>query len=175
MASKKLVSVDIEADGPCPGLYSMISLGAVIVEDGLERRFYGEFKPITNKWIPEALDVSGFTRVQCMDFPNAEETLHKFKEWLAIECPNGCIFIADNPGFDFAFVNYYFINFFDKNPFGWSARRIGDLFCGVMKDGWYQWKKHRKTKHSHNALDDALGNAEAILYLRDELGVKLPK
>ena len=35
------IMVDIEADGPIPGVYSMISFGAVVVELGLERTFYG--------------------------------------------------------------------------------------------------------------------------------------
>ena len=35
------IMVDVEADGPCPGLYSMVSFGAVVVEPKLERSFYG--------------------------------------------------------------------------------------------------------------------------------------
>lgn len=35
------VMVDVEADGPIPGDYSMVSFGAVIVEPRLERTFYG--------------------------------------------------------------------------------------------------------------------------------------
>ena len=35
------VMVDIEADGPIPGDYSMVCLGAVVVEPTLERTFYG--------------------------------------------------------------------------------------------------------------------------------------
>ena len=32
--------VDVEADGPIPGDYSMISFGAVVVKDGLDQTFY---------------------------------------------------------------------------------------------------------------------------------------
>jgi hypothetical protein len=39
------IMVDIEADGPIPGDYSMVSFGAVVVEPGLERTFYGELRP----------------------------------------------------------------------------------------------------------------------------------
>ena len=56
------VMVDVEADGPIPGDYSMIALGAVIVEPGLERTFKGLLRPISAQWVPEALAVSGFTR-----------------------------------------------------------------------------------------------------------------
>lgn len=41
------IMVDIEADGPIPGDYSMVSFGAVVVEPGLERTFYGELRPIS--------------------------------------------------------------------------------------------------------------------------------
>ena len=33
------VMVDVEADGPIPGDYSMVSFGAVIVETGLAAQF----------------------------------------------------------------------------------------------------------------------------------------
>jgi hypothetical protein len=51
--------VDIETDGPIPRDYSMVYFGAVIVEPGLERTFYATLAPISQKWIPEALRVSG--------------------------------------------------------------------------------------------------------------------
>ena len=39
-------------------------------------------------------------------------------------------------------------------------------------DGFAKWKHLRETRHSHNALDDAKGNAEAILKMQD-MGIKL--
>ncbi|MEO8615127.1 MAG: hypothetical protein ABI600_08310 [Luteolibacter sp.] len=42
-----------------PGDYPMVSFGAVVVESGLERTFYGELRPISEKFVPEALAVSG--------------------------------------------------------------------------------------------------------------------
>ena len=39
------VMMDIEADGPIPGDYSMICFGAVIVEPSLSRTFYGQLRP----------------------------------------------------------------------------------------------------------------------------------
>src|SRR5688572_31712892 len=54
------IMVDIESDGPIPGDYSMISFGAVLVNEQLDKTFYGKLKPISEKYIPEALAVSGF-------------------------------------------------------------------------------------------------------------------
>ena len=60
------VMVDVESDGPIPGDFSMICFGAVIVEPGLSRTFFGELKPISNQFIPDALAVSGFSREECL-------------------------------------------------------------------------------------------------------------
>lgn len=165
-------SVDIEADGPAPGLFSMVSFGAVVVESGLSRTFYAELAPISDRWIPDALAVSGFTREQVMNFEDPPSVMTRFEEWVNANSKGRPIFIADNPGFDFAFINYYFHAFVGSNPFGFSSRRIGDLYCGAKLDTFAKWKHLRKTNHSHNALDDAKGNAEAIIEMQ-RLGLRI--
>jgi hypothetical protein len=35
------------------------------------------------------------------------------------------------------------------------------------------FKHLRKTEHTHNPVDDARGNAEALLLLKDKLGLKI--
>ena len=35
-----MVVVDVEADGPIPGEYSMVCFGAVVVEPSLRKAFY---------------------------------------------------------------------------------------------------------------------------------------
>ena len=164
----KYIVVDVEADGPVPGTYSMVSFGAVIVDNQLDKTFYGEVKPISDKWIPESLAISGITRDQHLKFDEPVNVMHSFSEWIKKNISGQPIFISDNNGFDFAFINYYFHAFYGRNPFGYSSRRIGDLFCGYMNDPYYKWKRHRKTSHTHNPVDDAKGNAEALLYLREQ-------
>ena len=92
------IMVDIEADGPIPGDYSMICFGAVVVEPGLERTFYGELCPISEKWVPEALAVSGFTREQVMTFPEPEGVMRSFAGWLGTVASGHPMFISDNNG-----------------------------------------------------------------------------
>lgn len=53
------IMVDIESDGPIPGDYSMISFGAVLVDEQLDKTFYGQIRPISDHFIPQALAVSG--------------------------------------------------------------------------------------------------------------------
>jgi DNA polymerase III epsilon subunit-like protein len=165
-------SVDIEADGPAPGLYSIVSFGAVLVDSNLNKTFYAEIKPISERWIPDALAVSGFSREQTLSFEDPKEAMIRFEAWINQASKGRPIFIADNPGFDFAFINYYFHALLGRNPFGFSSRRIGDLYCGLKLDTFAKWKHLRKTGHSHNALDDAMGNAEAILEMQ-KMGLKI--
>jgi hypothetical protein len=167
-----LVVVDVEADGPIPHKYSMVSFGAVIVEPSLNKTFYGEVKPISNEYVPEALAVSGFSRAEHEKFDDPMEVMMRFKTWLLENSRGKPTFISDNNGFDWQFINYYFHTFLGENPFGYSSRRIGDLYCGMVKDGFAKWKHLRKTKHTHNPVDDTMGNAEALLEMQ-KMGIKL--
>lgn len=102
--------------------------------------------------------------------------MKQFLAWLESINPGGKFtFVSDNPAFDWQFINYYFYSFVGHNPFGFSARRIGDIYSGwkgnVQLSG--EWRQFRKTAHTHDPLDDAKGNAEALLALND-LGLKMP-
>lgn len=164
----KLVVVDVETDGPMPPDYSIVCFGAVIVEDGLFRSFYGRVRPISDKYIPEAISVSGVTREEHLKFDDPVKVMANFNTWLLENAGGRPIFITDNLAFDWQFINYYFHKFLGSNPFGYSGRRIGDLYSGMMKDmsKGSKWKGLRKTKHTHNPVDDARGNAEALLEFR---------
>jgi hypothetical protein len=164
------ISVDVEADGPCPGLFSMVSFGAVHVHSGAS--FYGQTKPITNNYDPQALAVSGHSREEHSSFEHPSVVMAEFEKWIT-QFEGRPVFISDNPAFDWQFINYYFHRFTGKNPFGWSARRIGDIYAGCYKSMQKPWKQNRKTKHTHHPVDDARGNAEAFLVLRDQFGIKL--
>jgi len=161
-----LFSVDVESDGPCPGLYSMISIGCVKygAHDNPEHGFHANIRPISDDYIPEALAVSGFTREECDDFESPASAMVRFAAWLKMEGGGRPVFVSDNPAFDWQFVNYYFHKYLGANPFGFSARRIGDFAAGLEGDFYstQKWKKLRRTKHTHNPLDDARGNAEAL-------------
>lgn len=167
------VMVDIESDGPIPGDYSMISLGAVIVEPGLTRTFYGTFRPISDKWVPEALQVSGMSRDECLLFEEAETVMSQFESWLATEIKGKPKFISDNNGFDWQFVNWYFHHFLGRNPFGFSSSNLGSFYKGLVKNDRENFKHLRQTKHTHHPVDDAKGNAEAFLHMQEHMGLKV--
>lgn len=166
------IVVDVESDGGIIGKNSMVCFGAVLLDEKLETTFYGQLKPISDSYNPEALAVSGFSRAEHLTFDNPQEVMLRFEKWLEENSKGKPILISDNNGYDASWINYYFLDQIGRNPFGWSSRRIGDMFAGYMNDPRYQWKRHRKTSHTHHPVDDAKGNAEALLWLRKQ-GFKL--
>lgn len=168
--------VDVEADGEIPNLFSMVCFGAVRVDKGLKTTFYGKTRPISDNWKPEALAVSGFNRQEHLNFDDPKQVMQDFYDFIIANNVNGKpTFISDNPAFDWQWINYYFHYYLGNNPFGFSARRIGDLYCGMMKNAGLnsEWKRmYRKTNHTHNPVDDAKGNAEALLAMQ-EMGLKI--
>lgn len=104
------------------------------------------------------------TRVVFHGRGGKKETFEAFDAWLA-KFSQPLVFVSDNPAYDWQFVNHYFHKFLGKNPFGHSARRIGDFYAGVMlnwRASGRDWKTLRKTAHDHNPVHDAQGNAEAL-------------
>lgn len=165
--------VDIEADGPIPGDYSMVCFGAIVVEPSLEKTFYRQLHPISEKWIPEALAVSGFSRDETFEFDDPKSVMKAFAKWVNDESEGRPIFISDNNGFDWQFINWYFHHFLEKNPFGFSSVNLGSLYKGVVRDTFKNFKHLRKTKHTHHPVDDARGNAEALLHIKEEFNLKI--
>ena len=168
----KLVVVDLETDGNLLGTNSMVCFGAVIVEDGLKRTFYGKTRPISSEYDPEALAVSGFSREEHETFDDPKEVMELFEKWLKENINGKPTLISDNNGFDASWINWYFIKYLDRNPFGWSSRRITDLICGYENNLYFKWKWMRDTEHNHNPVSDAIGNAEVLLKYKKK-GLKL--
>ena len=123
----------------------MVCLGAVIVEPTLSKTFYGRTRPISKEWLPEALAISGFGRPEHETFDDPREVMERFEAWVVENSKGRPVFASDNLAFDWQFVNWYFHTYLGRNPFGWSGRRIGDLYCGMVKDGYATWKHLRKT------------------------------
>jgi len=167
------IMIDIESDGPIPGDYSMISFGAILIDEQLDKTFYGRLKPISDKYIPEALAVSGHTREDTLSFDDPAQVMTEFKEWMERTCKDRPIFISDNNGFDFMFICWYFHHFTGENPFGHSSQNLGSLFKGMEKNMSKSFKHLRKTRHTHHPVDDARGNAEALLSMKQEYGLKI--
>jgi hypothetical protein len=165
--------VDIESDGPIPGDYSMVSLGAVIVDEQLDKTFYGKLKPISESFLAEALEVAAHSREETMTFDDPKEVMLAFEVWIKENTHGKPFFISDNNGFDWMFICWYFHHFLGRNPFGHSSTNLGSLYKGMVSDTFQNFKHLRETKHTHHPVDDAIGNAEALLKMKRQMGLKI--
>ncbi len=157
------IMVDVEADGPIPGKYSMIELGAVAVEPGLNRLFHAKLRPISDEYVPEALAITGYTREQTLQFDEPIRAMTDFENWIRSVDPERPMFISDNNGFDWMFVCWYFHKILGRNPFGHSSQNLNSLYKGLTRNLFGSFKHLRKTPHDHKPVNDAKGNAEALL------------
>lgn len=166
--------VDVEADGPIPAAFSMVSFGVVRVDAYLATTFFAQVAPVSERWVPEALAVSRVTREEHLTFPSPKVTMQDFNAWLLMHnIGSRPVFVSDNPASDWQWINWYCHTYLGENPFGFSGRRIGDLYAGLQRDcrAANNWKKLRRTAHTHHPVDDAKGNAEALLAMV-EMGLK---
>jgi hypothetical protein len=167
------VMVDVESDGSIPGDYSMISFGAVLVTPALDKTFYGKLRPISDKWMPAALAKSGFSREEVLQFDDPAKVMADFRDWLKTHVSSRPMFISDNNGFDWQFINWYFHHFLGDNPFGFSSTNLGSLYKGLVRDMFSSFKHLRATRHTHHPVDDAMGNAEAMLAMIRQFDLKI--
>lgn len=165
--------LDVESDGPIPGDYSMICFGAVVVEPSLCQTFYGQLKPISDNWLSDDLEVCGFTREETLAFEDPEAVMTHFAKWIDQHSQGRPFFISDNNGFDWQFINWYFHHFLGRNPFGHSSTNLGSLYKGMVKDVFVNFKHLRQTEHTHDPVADAIGNAEALLTMKQNMGLKI--
>jgi len=177
------VSIDIETDGPCPGLNSMIALGAVAY-DGQENQlgtWYSALAPLpdcspdpdTMAWWdtqPEAKAEGFGSRLRARDM------IPDFGYWC--EALRGKpIAVAWPAAFDFAFVNYYLHRFAGRNPLGFAACDIRSYANGLAGYPSYYGLSEQQVRElageidtaglrPHHALDDAIGQGRLFLALR---------
>ena len=165
--------LDVEADGPCPGLYNMISFGLVSVADP-SQAYLGEVAPVLDHGgIAEARAVCNVTFEAQKAYREAGEVMKEAVAWLEARTGGKRVALwSDNPAFDWQFWNWYAHKFLGQNPAGFSARRIGDFDAGRRGEplNTSAWKKRRETAHTHNPLDDARGNAEALRWILGQMG-----
>lgn len=152
-----LIFVDCEADGPCPTLGELTEFGAVELKS--KQTFHGllwytEPSP-DNPAIPK--------RIRPAE-KSPTKVFTEFAFWLKTFGNGRHVFVSDNPAYDWQWINYYFHRCLGMNPFGFSARRLGDFYAGLKGDFYYKqdWKRLRITKHTHMPVDDAMGNVEAF-------------
>lgn len=159
-------SVDIECDGPAPGEYSMVEIGAVIVEDGLARTFFATLAPISDKFNEQALAVCKKTREETLTYEDPATVMRRFSDWVTENSKDKKAIFVDDNGFDWSFVNYYLWKFTGGNPFGHADFNLNSFVKGLYEDPDMSVKQLHSRALIHNALEDAKDNAEVMLKLQ---------
>lgn len=176
-------SVDIEADGPIPGPYSMSSLGIALVArrtpDGdiqdlrdLNQGLYLELKPISDDYVPAAAAVAGLDREKlARDGMDPVAAMAALNDWVLARSEGArSVFTAWPLSYDWMWVYWYLMNFHGSSPFGhssaidmktWFAARDDRMIRKTGKRGLPRELKSRR-KHTHNALDDAWEQADIL-------------
>lgn len=160
------VAVDVEADGPIPGPYSMLSLG-MVVAGRPDLMFYTELKPISDEYVPEALAVSGLDRDRLLrEAPTAADAMTAAKAWVDGLRPLGRpVFLAAPAVWDGMYVHWYFTRFTGGNPFGRTGAGV-DLRSYWMGRTGAEWSRTHQAgikeavgvtgmPHTHHAGEDA--------------------
>jgi DNA polymerase III alpha subunit (gram-positive type) len=167
------VSTDIEADGPIPGPYSMLSFAsaAYMADKILVDTYYATLDtlpgatvhPDTKRWWeghPEAWEASR------QDTRPAEQVMLEYVEWLK-KLPGKPVFVAHPAAYDFMFIYWYLIRFAGESPFGSVALDMKTLAMSLLGIEFFQATKGNMpnawfdpAKHTHIALDDALEQGE---------------
>ena len=141
--------VDIECNGPVPGLYDMVSLGAVAVyvDDGLPKigdSFYIEIRPQAPRFDAKAAAIHGLdqNRLHKEGLPRKEACRH-LSAWVNRQTQQGCtpVFVGHNAVFDWSFVSWTYAAENLPNPFGYKALDTKALAMGVLDLHWLDSSK----------------------------------
>jgi len=175
------ISVDIEADGPIPGMYSMLSLGAAAFTLGNRTpisTFECNLYPLpeatqdqdTMDWWATQPEAWAYVQ-QNRQFPS--EAMQAFKAWLT-SLPGKLVFVGFPATYDFMFVYWYMVRFLgtkDQVPFSFAgmdiktaaAIKLGIPFKDSAKRNYPKRWFQGVPKHTHKAMDDAIG--QGILFV----------
>jgi len=164
------ISTDVEADGPIPGPYSMLSLGsaAYLPDKTLVDTFSINLEllpgatghPDTMDWWQTQPEAWAACRTS---LESPESAMTQYSDWLT-GFKQKPIFVAYPVAFDFMFVDWYLHKFAGSSPFGYSALDIKTYGMAMLKKHTYSGSTKRHypkhwfddLPHTHIALDDAI-------------------
>lgn len=175
----RMVSVDAETAGPNPADYGLLTIGACTLSKP-RQTFYVELKPVSLNAEPGAMAVHhlDLKRLE-KDGLAPADALTNFSDWLraTISDERGPLFLGFNSPFDWMFLNDYFHRYLGFNPFGHSSLDIKSFVMGFKRVPWAEtsmrWLTDKPLRH--NALEDAVDQAELFINLLESEGYQLDK
>ena len=178
-------SVDIEADGPIPGINSMLSLGCAAFDpDGNALGTYSanlkplpEATPDPNTMAWWATQPAAWQACQ-EDQREPSEVMPEFAKWVWTTAGENVkpVFAAWPVGFDFTHVYWYLIRFHGHSPFSHHAldiRSFAMAFMNLTYRSAHKSKLKKRLKdrlnlthhHDHIAVHDAIEQGELLVAL----------
>ncbi len=183
--------VDIETAGPVPGLYDMISLGAVPVLPGGRRprvvedaTFYVEVRPTAPRFDERTVPIHGLTRAHLEAHGTSlADAMDRLTAFVEARTPAGHtpVFVGHNAPFDWSFVAWSYHALGRPNPFGYKALDTKALAMGVLGLPWLDSHKEAlaerldlpevETDRVHRADYDAWYQAHILAGLLEAKGL----
>lgn len=179
------VSVDIETEGPSPGKNSMLSFAAAAFQWG-DRKPIATFEanltrlpnavsdPDTMTWWEGNAEAYAYATANPQD-PGI--VIPEFAAWVR-QLPGSPVLVT-YPTWDAAWMTYYIGMYYDgKNPFGISSLDIKSLAMGALRGGSFKRMTKKvfpkewftgAPKHTHKAIDDAIGQGVLLMHLLEDL------
>lgn len=194
MRAEVYVSADVEADGPVPGPYSMLSFGLAVAgirdeagfhrSDPTQATFYAELQPISSTYDEHAVAVSGLERARLVESGTSPaDAMHAAIGWIETVCAGRRPVLVAYPAvYDWMFLYHYLRVYGGRSPFGHSgcldiktmfATKAGVPVAAATKR---QMPSHllSQRRHTHHALDDAIEQAELFANIMEWQGAPLP-
>ncbi len=167
MTRELYVSVDVEASGPIPGEYSMLSIGACIVGNP-KKKFYVEIRPLNDNYIKSALKVCRLSMSKLKkEGIESEDAIDRFARWVMASSKGRAPVFCCWSTMDWLFMKWYMVKFGYPRLFSHSACEMKSYYAGMMGVPFLRAKKkylpeqlRPEKMHTHNALDDALEQEE---------------
>lgn len=162
------VSTDVEADGPIPGPFSMVSFASVVFDASgaelgsftrnLETLPGASGHPSTMAWWAENQDAWEACRRNLVP---PDRAMLDYVAWVKA-LPGNPVFVAYPAGYDFLFMYWYMLRFAEESPFSHSALDIKTFAMALLRKPYRESTKRNmprrwfpKAPHTHVALDDA--------------------
>ena len=168
------ISVDVEAAGPIPGAYSLLSIGACVVGN-TDETFYAELRPINEAFVPSAIEAIRRTLKEFAENGRDPiDAMQEFRTWIGrVSRETTPVFVGFNAPFDWSFINWYFHTYLGDNPFGFAGLDIKSYYMGMTRCTWADTRSSRIpaqfkgiSLHTHHALNDAIEQAEMFERMR---------
>ena len=159
----------MEADGPIPGPFSMLSFASAAYTS--DKKLIATFSA-NLELLPDAVgdpDTMEWWKTQpeawkaCRKNLQAPElAMKQYVKWLK-SLPGKPIFVAYPVTYDFMFVYWYIMKFVGNSPFAHRGLDIRSYAMAILKKGFLESGKGNIPQewfddlpHTHNALDDAI-------------------